>query len=265
MLGISKLGLDLPQARQRLLNINGRHLAFGAIASLIIVSLAGCGMKDFVKGLVDRTTTKTVNILDDGIRSLDKNSADWQTVMEETRDKLIAAGQSTIANEVSNALNRSVAVASVEARCDVDFLRTRLKEDLVAIKAHFLHHNVPPRAPALCNVVPSTIDLGLDPTRRNKIEIFGYNFDSTPGMQLFLDDADGSSSDVSTALARPTHYHMTVDLAGTAVQLKRSSQRFHLRWGDQELSTIAVQQPSTPFCETKTIDPVPPHDVRAGS
>lgn len=236
-----------------------RILIPGILTAMLFL-LSGCGIGDAINNLtgqVGNSTVKTVNILDDAINALDKNSADWQAILQQTVDKLTEGAQSTVRTEVSQALSRAVATTGSEFRCDVDFLRTRVKEDLILIKAKFLGQQVPALIPSLCNVVPSAIDLNLDQSRRNLIEFFGYNFDTTPPLQLVLENADGTTRDVTPNLAKPTYYHMTVNLGGAGVQMDGKSQKFHLRWQDRELSTMSILQPTTPVCESKTINPVP--------
>jgi hypothetical protein len=246
------------------LNIWHRTIRFNLFAMGLLIALSflltGCGISDALNNLtgqVGNSTTKTVNILDDAINQLAKNSADWQTILQETRDKLTEAAQSTVRTEVSQTLDRAVATTSTEFRCDVDFLRTRVREDLIAIKSKFLGQQAPPLQPSLCNVIPSAIDLNLDQSRRNIIEYYGYNFDTTPNLQLVLENADGSTRDVTSNLTKPTYYHMTVNLGGAGVPLDGNSSKFHLRWQEQELSTLSVLQPTTPVCESKSIDPQP--------
>ncbi|HEX7589175.1 MAG TPA: hypothetical protein VF478_12730, partial [Anaerolineae bacterium] len=192
----------------------------------------------------------------------------WQQILKDTRDKLTESVQSTVRTEVSQALDRAVATTSGEFRCDVDFLRTRVREDLIRIKAEFLHQTLPPLQPSLCEVIPLAVDLNLEPARRNLIEFYGYNFDTQPGVQLFLENSDGTTADDTVQLAKPTFYHMTVNLGGSGVQFTGKSQKLHLRWQDEELSTISILQPTTPVCQSNPVDPtpakltiIPDHDV----
>ena len=200
-------------------------LMAGFVALLLLAT--GCGLADALDNLtgqVANTTVKTTNILDDAINALNKNSADWQQVLKDTRDKLTESVQSTVRTEVSQALDRAVATTSGEFRCDVDFLRTRVREDLIRIKAEFLHQTLPPLQPSLCEVIPLAVDLNLEPARRNLIEFYGYNFDTQPGVQLFLENSDGTTADDTVQLAKPTFYHMTVNLGGSGVQFTGKSQ-----------------------------------------
>ena len=213
--------------------------------------LPGCGIVDAITNALGNSTDRVVATLNDGIGALGSASADWQRVLEETRDKLIQQGQSTIANEVSNTLNRAIGATGAEFRCNVDFLRVRVRQDLVRIRDRLLGLPAEAPEPALCDVVPLAVDVSLVPARLNHLEFFGYDFDTTP-IQVLLDNTAGSV-DVSGTLDRPTHYHMTLNLGANGVALGPTSQRLRLRWNGKDISTIAVTQPATPVCESKIV------------
>jgi hypothetical protein len=142
-----------------------------------------------------------------------------------------------------------------------------MRNGLIRIKQEFLHQPVDPLEPQLCNVVPLAIDRSLVPTRLNVLEIYGYDFDTTPVSVLHQTTA--GTVDVSSILNKPTHYHMTLTLGGTTgVQLTDKSQKLILKWSGKEISTIAVIQPVTPVCKVRTNQKqpngftfIPPHTV----
>ena len=68
--------------------------------------------------------------LNDGISGLNSASADWQKIVGDLQQTLIKQGQSTLANEVSVVLNRAIAATGSELRCNVDFVRVRVRQDL---------------------------------------------------------------------------------------------------------------------------------------
>jgi hypothetical protein len=157
---------------------------------------------------------------------------------------------------VNNLLQRGIASASGELRCDADFMVNRMRNGLIRIKQELLHQPVDPLEPQLCNMVPLAIDRALVPTRLNLLEIYGYDFDTTP-VTVLLQSTTGTR-DVSNILNKPTHYHMTLTLGGTTgVQLDASSQRLILKWSGREISSIAVIQPVTPVCKTFTVQKQP--------
>jgi hypothetical protein len=89
--------------------------------------------------------------------------------------------------------------------------------------------------------VPDRLDLAVDrsliPTRLNRLEFYGYYFDTTQ-IQVLLDNS-GGTVDESGKLARPTHYHLTLNLGGNGVQIGPTSQRLRLRWNEPCLRSRA--------------------------
>lgn len=232
------------------------RLIICAVFACLPVIIAGCSIGekiDRVTDTVSDVTGNTVAALDDAIDALDRNSSSWQTVLQQTTDKLTTDTQSTVRNEVSDLLSRSVAATGTELRCNVDFIGSRVRQALSRIRARLLHQSVPPVEPALCSVVPPAIDMALDTSRRNKLEFFGYDFDTTP-IKVLLHSKSGAT-DVSSKLDRLTHYHMTLNLGSNGVPLSNASDRLTLEWENRPISSIAVIQPSTPVCEEKILNP----------
>ncbi len=222
------------------------------LAIWIPIMISGCSIGDKIDKATDTVsdvTGDTVAALDNAIDALDRNSSSWQTVLQETTQKLTADAQSTIRTEISNLLNRSVAATGTELRCNMDFIGSRVRQALVRIRARLLHQPIPPVEPALCHVVPAAVDMALDANRRNKLEFFGYDFDTTP-IKVTLQD-QSRILDVSSHLDRLTHYHMTLNLGANGVPLSSASNRLTLEWENRPISSIAVIQPATPVCEEK--------------
>lgn len=219
------------------------------MAPLLVTLLGSCRLNEALVGLQD-TAGDAVGALDRAIDALEVNSASWQTVLQDTTSQLTADAQSTIRNEVSNLLNRSIAAAGGEVRCDIDFIGTRVRQALMRIRARLLNQSVPPAEPALCQVVPPAIDMALAPDRRNKLEFFGYDFDTTP-ITVTLHNQNGTV-DVSNSLDRLTHYQMTLNLGINGVPLTSGSNRITLEWQGKQISSIAVIQPATPVCREVT-------------
>jgi hypothetical protein len=215
--------------------------------------IAGCSIPDKIEDLTDKVTDiagDTVAALDNAIDALDRNSASWQTVLQDTTKQLTADAQSTVRNEVSDLLNRSVAATGTELRCNTDFIGSRVRQALVRIRARLMHQSIPPVEPALCHVVPAAVDMALDASRRNKLEFFGYDFDTTP-IKVTLQEKS-RTLDVSSSLDRPTHYHMTLNLGANGVPVSSASNRLTLEWEGRSISSIPVIQPVTPVCREKT-------------
>ncbi len=215
--------------------------------------LTGCDLINKIKELIGVTvpnaTEQAIAVLDRGINELGAASADWQDIMNKVISDLPDEIQSTIKNEVSNLLQRGIAAAGTEFRCNVDFLRHRMRQGLQRIKSKMLGTELPPVEPQLCQVVPSAVDMSLPQNRRNKIEFFGYDFDMT-NVQVFL--VSGSSEiNITNHLDMPTHYAMTLNLGSSGVPLNAQSKRIILRWNGRNISTMAVIQPAPDICESK--------------
>lgn len=233
-----------------------RKMPIWLAIACILAMIAGCSIGDKIDRVADTVsdvTGNTVAALDNAIDALDRNSSSWQAVLQDTTKQLTADAQSTVRNEVSDLLNRSVAATGTELRCNVDFIGSRVRHALVRIRARLLHQSVPPVEPALCHVVPAAVDMALDSSRRNKLEFFGYDFDTTP-IKVMLHNKSGMT-DVSSKLDRLTHYHMTLNLGANGVPLSNVSDRLTLEWENRPISSIAVIQPATPVCQEKTEPP----------
>ena len=206
------------------------------VTMLLIISFSGCIDLSPVTNSID----KAVAVLDEGIFKLDNANADWQQILEETRDKLTDSTQSTIRNEVSNTLSRGIAASGVEFRCDTDFIRTRVRQDLIRIRASLLKETPPPVIPALCQVVPSQVDLNLEPARRPVIGYYGYDFDTEMRPSVFLMNENGALANVSQFLSITHHYQMTLNTGGNGVPLKLGDKALILKWKDLTLSEVPI-------------------------
>lgn len=220
--------------------------------STLIILLIFCISCDWDPLGVHDPINQVVAALDDAIGQLAKESADWRSVLEKTRDKLVGDAQSTIRNEITDLLTRTIAATGAELRCNVDFTRTRVRQDLERIKAKLLNKTISPKEPALCVVNPLGVDASLIPDRLKWLEFYGYDFDTTP-VQVFLQNGS-QMIDVSQYLDKPTHYHMTLNLGANGVKIAANSQRFILKWNNQEISSIAITFPNP---ATKTPQPTP--------
>jgi hypothetical protein len=232
-------------------------LVAAAGAALLV---SACGLTDTAKQLADtaeNVRTSTVNALNDAIDALNKNSAAWQSVLQDAMSKLTDAAQATVRNEIANVASRSIAQSGVEFRCDADFVGDRVRQALVRIKAQFLGESVPPVEPGLCQVVPIAVDRDAVPAHVKQLEFYGYDFDTATNLRVYLVQANGARRDVTNQLDRPTHYAMTLSFGAAGVQLDDASQRFVLEWEGKQISTVAVIQPQTPVCQSKVVQFTP--------
>ncbi len=243
---------------------HGRHNIRGvtilaALMGLLAVLLlsSGCGIADSLDRLtrqINDTTAQTVATLNDSINLLGDTSADYQRILQDTLAKLPREAQDFVKNDITDLLRRAPSAVGTEFRCNVDFLRLRAREELIRIKAKLLNTSFPPAEPQLCSVVPLAIDVARVPSPLNLLEFYGYDFDRVPIQALLINDT--GTVNVTQFLAKPTHYHMTLNLGANGVHFSPNSQMIALKWNDIQQSTISVIQPATPICQSR-IDQVP--------
>jgi hypothetical protein len=76
-----------------------QYYNFGKLPVYVFLLLAGI----LITGCkIDTGVDKIANILDESVRRLESQSVAWQSVLQDTSTQLVQAGQSSLANEVSN-------------------------------------------------------------------------------------------------------------------------------------------------------------------
>lgn len=217
------------------------------------------------QGTCNIETADIVRAVDNAIAALNQNSSEWQDIMNDLIANLEGFDSelaSLIRVEVQGLLDRGIAVLGAEFRCNVDFIGNRMRNALIRIKNKNFGADdiVPPLAPFVCNVVPSTVDRILIPDRLNVLEFYGYDFD-VDGVTLYLQEGNGGRQNITEYLDKPTHYHMTVDLSADGVPLTAQHDKFVLVHSFEEISIIKIIQGTT---EIDYVSPgyrtfIPPH------
>lgn len=192
-------------------------------------------------GCVEESVDKAIAALNVAIRRLENQSVAWQGVLKELEQDLIKEGQETIANEVANVLSRTVSDVGTQARCTLDFIRSRVKEELIIIRSS-LTGEILVLNPRFCKPSPAEVyyDQVQDGSVRN-IEISGYNLEDA-NIKVILVDNQNRETDVSFALADPSPYVLSLNLGGNGAPLTPESDKlvFKLPGGDQ---SVNINQP----------------------
>jgi hypothetical protein len=183
---------------------------------VLVIGVSGCGCTS--------TVDKAVAIIDNGIRAIQLNSDAWRSVLQTVANELPDRIDDTIKNEAQSLVNRSMATAGIEFRCNVDFLANRAIESLQRLKAMVLKQNPPILPPTFCQVDPASIDLSVDPTHWSTVMLSGYDLDHTDNkglkLQVLLLDKEGRTTSLQeNRIGRTTHYQITLNLGAMARQL----------------------------------------------
>src|SRR6266536_1799604 len=198
----------------------------------------------------DQSLTDSVIVLERAINALTNPSADYGKTLQEVVGKLPPGTQEFVKTDINTFLKRAPS-GRADFKCGDDFVRYRARKELLRIKDTLLHTNPQPAQPQFCYAVP----FAIDPTRPiNPIEIYGYDFDLVE-LQILLMDNYGFR-DVSNALLKRTHYHVTLDLAKNGVRLSPQNQVLAVTWGHLIQHSIPVIQSSTPLCSSR-VEEVP--------
>lgn len=220
------------------------------LVTVLIFSVfsAGCPYED--------QANNAIAAFDRAITAASVANADWETIVQRLLNELPDDVSATIRNDVSNTLNRGVAAAGIETRCGFDFVRTRVVQDLIRIRAKLKGEPVNPPEPAFCQAIPNTIQLSLDMASRPNIEYDGYDYDAAVRPKVFLQQKNGQEIDVSQYLSVTHHYQMTLNLGPGAIGslLNDKIEKVVLKWNDKILSEIPVIQAP---CKVQTITKTP--------
>ena len=231
---------------------------------ILTLFLSSCDFKDEIATLGENIQQSTENALQDAIDSINQNSASWQQAILDAQAKLTNDAQSTIRNELNNVLQRGIAAAGSEFRCNTDFIAGRVKMELQRILAKLTGGSAPAVIAGTCNVVPLAIDKALVPDRLNNVTFYGYDYDRGNIKATLIER--NVRRDITRYITKPTHYHMILNLGGNGVPLSPASSKIRITSAGELLSELAVIQPATPVCQQQeiTITPgkitqLPPH------
>jgi len=83
----------------------------------------------------------------------------------------------------------------------------------------------------------------------NPIEIYGYDLDRVP-LQILLMDTYGFR-DVSFAVTKRTHYHVTLDLKKNGIKFSPQNQVLAVTWGHLIQHSIPIIQSSIHLCSSR--------------
>ena len=193
---------------KRMASVNAFRRLAASLLLVVFVSFITTGC------LVD--VSPAVAAIDRAIAALNKNSEDWQNILnrligeiegfdQELQDKLLP--------DVQNLLTATIAASGEEFRCDTDFLGSRVAENLARIRAKLLKDDLPPLEPRFCSTTPwDHIDLRNPP---DAVAISGYNFNDNPPIRVFARSRSAPNNliDLTPRIARSAHYHLSLPLS----------------------------------------------------
>ena len=175
----------------------------GFISLLILtitlsICISGCATLRSISERFDNRMSEAISTMDNAIATLAQQSSNWQVVVANLEKELIKDLQSTIRTEVDNLTKSAVSSTGAEVRCNAEFMRIKIRRELINLrnslaidlnarlsKGIFKNFQIPllpveQVKPFICDIVPSAVDMSLDPERRTKIDIYGFDLRSLP-------------------------------------------------------------------------------------
>ncbi len=163
-------------------------------------------------------------IANDVIPQITLESEEWRKIAEETSNKL----PSQFREEFNLVFNRALQISMTSYQCGVDFARTRLRQDLMALEAKWsgqISENI--LEPIVCGIFPAE-KIELNDKNRPKVkDVFsfqGYDFldyDRKPLVKVIVEYANNKKEDrTKLLLDNPTHYILTVNFDNFSFEQK---------------------------------------------
>jgi hypothetical protein len=229
-------GMDPMRTRSRLSRLLAGFFLTGGALMLQ-------GSKCISKG-VQPAVDQVGQSFDNALATLNSNSAQWQATLQGLENNLIAQGQTTLANQVQSVINRGVATASGEFRCDVAFLAAGLGEALRDILARFRGQSPAPPPPRFCTIDPSVIDLGIAPAQRPaSLNVYGFNLKQS-NLSVAVVDQDGTRHvPMDGIFTVPTEFLATFNIRNYAFTQQSRYVSVNLNPGGE--SRIGIAQAAT--------------------
>lgn len=163
---------------------------------------------------VDRSVTELTAATD----RINANGANIVNVLNGIKTDFPKEIHTIITNDIQNLVTTTIAATGVEFRCNVDFLRNRVKQglkntiiklkNLVAIKKKLPQQPVPAIEPTFCSCTPNVVDLNNESTK--SVQIFGYDFNNIDSLHVYASKLDGTRTEISKWIAKPNNYTLTL-------------------------------------------------------
>ena len=212
---------------------------------LALILLASCDPFDTAGEKAAKIISEEV------IPDLTNEFAQWRALADEALEEL----PEEFRHQFDLAFSRAIEAAGAEFRCDTDFVRQRLVEDLLSIRASALGQAAPTKTIRICNIWPEAVielDQDLQPKDKTYLRFGGYNFDD-PDVRVLLEYKDDHSDDLTRCcLDNPTHYLLTVDL--DEINFTPEHRRIIIEGAGSQRNTVAINQPPIKKMFTYKID-----------
>jgi hypothetical protein len=233
-------------------NLFFRKSTIWFICTFFLISISSCEIlnKLLNVGSAIVGTLNNVNVvLDNTTNNLNANASNYANIMQEAIDKI---RDQNIKAQLQEVLSNAIVTASGEIRCDIQFTADYLIKSIQAIKAGYNHQPIPATEPKLCTVLPSVVDMNLNPNQRNLIQVTGYFLNSDFSKYKLLHySSSGAVTNQTSSLSANTDFKLQINLGSSGTILNQNSSKLVLVWDDDIVSEIPVVQRVPVACELR--------------
>jgi len=227
---------------------------FTVVASAL--ALTGCAWLTKILGTFTDTTSTVESILGNAETSIQADANNWKRTLDDALSKLPAT-ETVVKSDLQALIQRGEDNAGLVAMCDVGYLGDMLNEGLEVILAKVRGQPAPAPKIVVCDASPALVDLNLDASKRNAIEIYGYNLDQ-PSAKLWYLTNKPSVIDETADFHATSPYKRVIDLSVKELQFGKSSVSLRITAGPDAtaaiLSDIPIIQAAPKVCQTKDQD-----------
>jgi hypothetical protein len=238
------------------ISISGlKRCIFALMLILILITTGGCKIADWLFGVDDildeltNITNDTNIILEQAIQDLNANADNYGHIMEEAIDDISDAN---IKEQLKDALNHAIYMASSEIRCNIRFTADYLIHRIKTIIAIINNQDPPIDEPFVCNALPSEINMNLPANQRSFVNVTGYFLNEAfDKYRLVLKSTTGSLTDRTSELSVSSDFKLVIDLGATGITLNNNSDNLILKWDENLVTDIPVIQRLPELCNVK--------------
>lgn len=166
------------------------------MVGLVIFSGAFSGCKKLK--IFEDELSRTIDILEDGINTIESESTNWRTSVEDIYDRIPETTDVVIEDarkEINFLMDDVISSVSANINCLVDSAPERILEGLRRTLAKLKDEELPPLATCATVCAPNvnTIDLREEPQFYETVVLNGYDFiDGQVDIYIILEKASGS-------------------------------------------------------------------------
>lgn len=209
--------------------------------SLVLILTFHSGCKKIEE--LNSTAFDAVQVLEDGIETIEEESSAWRSTLEDIVDELPEEIENSVENikeQTSQLLAEGIGMTSSNVICVADAVPKRVVRGLKILVAKLKNSTPEKLMPTICQTSIAVIDFNKPFNQREKIVLYGYDFKEDESLSLWHRNATSNIQyKIENKLFKISDYQYSIVLDGLDHQLKISS-ALVLKFEDEVLSEFGI-------------------------